>query len=336
MENIEKRILQFGELSPEEREAVEAYVGAHPEWRPLFEDVRALEALREEMRLLHEAGDEALAYYAVARHFGIGVSAPLQCVFERLEARLASDEALRERYDALTGRLIEIAAALDPVAQFERLSGFRLTEGDSRASKRRPGRAPTRGALSSDGQRVNGHWGGRAVRRTLAAAFCLAVAYGVLFGISYLTQSDVDRLALVDLSEIEIEGYRTTTRGAEQPVSKDSLSTDALYLRALYTLRDAQTSTLGLFPRYDREKLTQAEELLRRVVEREKSRSFLQLEAYFFLGKVHLAQGKIEAARSSFRTVAICEGRRSPEAVQILTVLQEEYPADDQSYRMVG
>lgn len=331
MENIEKRILQFGELSTEGRRAVEAYVEAHPEWQGLLDDVRALEALRDEMRLLHEGNDEALAYYVVAQHFGIDVSAPLQRVFERLEARLSRDEALRNRYDELARRLADLVAALDPLAQFEELSGFRLVEEEQ---AQRTGRAPARASRSTNGQFTGGFWRIQAVQWAFAVVIGVVGLYGGLFGISHLTQSDVDRLALVDLSETEIEGYRVATRG--ERADEDSLSTEGLYLRALYTLREAQTTTLGLFPRYDQGKLDEAERLLERVIEREEARSFLQLEAYFFLGKVHLAQGEIEAARSDFQTVAVCEGRRTPEAVKILTELQEVYPAHEQRGHVMG
>lgn len=323
MDNIEQNILQFGELSPDEQRAVEAYVDAYPAWQPLLEEVKALEALRRDMRLLHADDDEALAYYVVARHFGIDVSAPLQRVFEGIETRLARDAALRERHEALARRLEDIASGLDPVAQFEQLSGFRIPS----ESERGDGAARVdRGALRSFRR-----W--EVVRWAAAAVLMAVVLYGGLFATSHLVQSDAERLALVNLSEAEIEGYQTVLRGSTE-VGSDP-STEALYLEALHTLRGAQITTLGLFPRYDDQKLAQAETLLQQVIEREESHSFLQLEAHFFLGKVHLAQGKIEAARSNFETVAVCEGHRTSEAVEILTELKEKYPPHKQSY-MIG
>lgn len=323
MENIEQKILQFSDLSTDEQRAVEAYVDAHPAWQSLLNEVKALEALRREMCLLHTADDDALAYYVVARHFGIGVSTPLQRVFDRIEARFPHDAALRERQEALTECLEDIAAALDPVAQFEQLSGFRILAENKGGNG--PARAD-RGAVRSFGR-----WS--AVRWAAVVVFFVALLYGGLFAASRLTQSDAERLAFVDLSETEIEGYQIALRGRTEALA-DSLPTDALYLQALHTLREAQTTTLGLFPRHDEQKLREAEALLQQVIDREEARSFLQLEAYFFLGKVHLAQGEIEAARSNFETVAICKGRRTPEAVEILTELQEKYPAHEQSYKV--
>lgn len=334
MEHIEEKILRFGTLSAEEKQELEAYVDAHPEWRTLLEEVKALSELSREAQLLRRVDDEALAYYVVAKHTGLGASTALRRRFDALEARLSDDPKLRARYQALTSRLEEAAASLDPAAQFEELTGFQVSslEGlSSESAERAP--APERRSEDASSMSVRDALVfslPSAFRWAVAAVALVALAYGGLFAISQALQSDAERLALVDLGETQVEGYELRLRGA-QPVA-DSTSTDALYLQALRTLREAQTTTLGLFPRYDQQKLRQAEQLLQRVIEREESRSFLQVEAYFFLGKVHLAQGKIEAARSNFQTVAICEGRRTSEAVDILTKLQKQYPAHGQGY----
>lgn len=334
MENIKDKILRFGGLSAEEQQAVEAYVDAHPEWRALLDEVKALSAMAREARILHRVNDEALAYYVVAQHTGLSASPALRRMFDDLEGRLDDDPDLRARFESLTARLQEVASSFDPAAQFEELSGFPVAS-LQRLSAEAASEAPARE------QEEEGAWLPsiqealllslpRAVQWAAVALVLVAVSYGGLFVVSQALQSDVERLALVDPGETQLEGYSLTLRGA--PAVADTASTDALYLEALRTLRDAQTTTLGLFPRYDQQKLRQAEQLLQRVIEREEDRSFLQVEAYFFLGKVHLAQGKIEAARSNFQTVAICEGRRASEAVEILTRLQERYPAHGQSY----
>jgi len=332
MENIEQQILRFNELSMEEQQAIEAYVEMHPEWRSFWEEVKALHALREEMQLFQDVDDEALAYYVVAQHFDVvGDSAALQRVFDRVEERLSNDPGLHARYSELVQRLENLTATLDPIAQFEELSGFCLSpEEGVEAASGAPGREAVPGARSSSRRSAPIFTLSRAVRWAAAAVVLVAAVYGALFTVSYFTQSRIEQLALVDLSETEIGGYQLVTRGGQASI--DSLSTDALYLHALQTLRAARITTLGLFPRYDRQRLTEAEDLLQRVIEREPSRSFLQIEAYFFLGKVHLAQGEIEAARSNFQTVIHHEGRRTQEAVEILTVLQEQYPAHGQSY----
>ncbi len=334
MENIEDKILRLSGLSAEEQQAVEAYVDAHPEWRALLDEVKALSAMAREARILHRVNDEALAYYVVAQHSELSASPALQRVFDDLEDRLDGDPDLRARFEALTARLQEVASSFDPAAQFEELSGFPAASLEGLSAE------ATSGAPAREREKETAWFPSiedvlvfslpRTVQWAAAAVVLVGLLYGGLFVVSQALQSDIERLALVDPGETRLEGYSLTLRGA--PATADTSSTDAFYLEALRTLRDAQTTTLGLFPRYNQQKLRQAEQLLQRVIEREKNRSFLQVEAYFFLGKVHLAQGKIEAARSNFQTVAIREGRRASEAVEILTQLQERYPAHGQSY----
>jgi len=326
MNDIETKILQFASLSTEEQRRVETYVDTHPEWRSFLEEVKTLEALRDDMASLPHTDDDVLAYYVVATHTPLNPSARLGRVFAELETKLDTDAALRERYEALVARLDTIGEAIDPVAHFESLSGFRL-DPDETSSQH----AADEGGRSAPGSEQDARivMLPRAMRWVAAAVVLVAALYGGLYGVSRATQSDIERLALVDASETRIEGYTLTTRGASATGAADT--SGALYLDALRTLQESRESTLGLFPRYNPDKLTRAEELLQQVIEREGARSFLRVEAYFFLGKVHLAQGNIEAARSNFQTVALREGRRSMEATEILTKLQQEYPAHGQS-----
>jgi tetratricopeptide (TPR) repeat protein len=157
-----------------------------------------------------------------------------------------------------------------------------------------------------------------------AVALCVAV-YGLLYAASWSTQSPVDRLAAMDVSTDVIEGYQTRVRSPMPQASADT-TPDDLYLRALPLLRDARTSTLGLFPHFDLRKLSEAESLLQRVVDRTEPGSFLQLEAYFYLGKINLAQGEVETARTQFKKVVRREGRRAESAYQILKELEEVRP----------
>lgn len=331
MEYIERKILHFGTLSIKEQQELEDYVAAHPEWQSLLAEVKALEAIRGEVAHLLKGNEEALAYYAIAKRTALGASSSLQQVFEQVEDRLATDPDLQARYETMSQRLDEVAAALDPAAQFEALSGFQLSpsndvvaDEDAEAAVPLP-TSPRSFRASIQAVMARIRVLPRAIRWAAATAVLVAVLYIGLYGISRALQSDIDRLALVDLSETEIQGYQLTTRGT--PRGEGASSNDTRYLQALQTLRDARTSTLGLFPRYDQEQLAQAEQLLQQVVESEEEGSFLQVEASFFLGKVCLAQGNVEAARTHFRDVAARQGRRAEEAVDILTVLQEQYPA---------
>jgi len=113
----------------------------------------------------------------------------------------------------------------------------------------------------------------------------------------------------------------TRTRGPAP--SSDTVQVQTVYLEALSVLQEARTSTLGLFPRFDPERTTEAEQLLTQVAERTPPTSFLALEAQFYLGKVNLAQGQVDAARTHFRRVVKQDGRKAEEARRILARLQE-------------
>ncbi|NKN80627.1 hypothetical protein HF633_12725, partial [Weissella cibaria] len=126
MMKIEEKLLLYTELSPAERREVDAYAAGHPEWKAPWEEARAFAAL------LHRAGtlrqdppsDEVLAYYVATRrmerHPG---PAPLQEVFEWLEARLAEDAGLQQRCNQLEQRMHQIEAAGDFARRFEELTG---------------------------------------------------------------------------------------------------------------------------------------------------------------------------------------------------------------------
>ena len=167
-----------------------------------------------------------------------------------------------------------------------------------------------------------------ALRWAGAAVVLLLGVYVALFAASEASQSTLDRLAAVDLSNQVVDNYTSTSTRSALP-SPDTLTTDQLYVDALTTLRKARNSTLGLFPNYDAEKLDQTEQLLNRVLDRTGAGSFLALESQFYLGKVHLAQGQVELARSNFQTVVEREGRMAEEARDILETLQEEYPIEE-------
>lgn len=160
----------------------------------------------------------------------------------------------------------------------------------------------------------------------LLAVGGLVALYGLLYLIGLLAQPRLERMADLDASAVEVEGYRLEEYVEETP-EDDSASAQARYLRALAHLREAHTSTLGLFPGYDEERLSEAARLLGEVIEQAESGSFLQQEAYFYLGKARLAQEKPSEAREALRQVALSEGRNSERAAELLRELHEVEPA---------
>lgn len=356
MNTPEERILAYPHLSREDQHAVDTYVDGHPEWQPLLSDVKALEARAAEAQLFNadDPGDEVLATYIVAQQLypdRVSDQAPtaLANAFANVEARLRTDSSLRARYDAMQRRVEAVERHVDPVAQVEALTGHRIpgaTDADASdavASSAYADREPSTDGASVDGRAARPAASDRpaatssrgsgsrlssfgSVARTAALAVALVVgAYGALYGVSWTTQSTAERLAVMDVDEDVINSFQDVRTRSATPA--DTVTADAIYLRALPLLRDARTTTMGLFPHFDPQKLAEAEQLLNRVVASTERGSFLQLEAHFYLGKVRLAQGRVNEARSHFKAVVQHEGRRATEAYRILKRLEEEHPA---------
>jgi TolA-binding protein len=364
MNSTEKRILSYPHLSRDEQREVEAYVDDHPEWAPLLRDVRKLEELAEEAGVPSASAPGAdapaadvLATYVVAQHLESGLGAEtgrLQTSFQRIEAKIEENSDLQDQVAAMRRRIEDAESAVDPVAHFESLTGHRVSDFDAvdaaatdeplyaaadngtrdrvpEAGRRDDAvRAGDRDAQSPKRDGVMARIARSTPSRWAAAAVALFLVYGALYFVSWSSQSTLDRLAVVDVNEDVIESYQTRVR-SPLPEAEEDTTADDLYLQALPLLRNARTSTLGLFPHFDHRKLREAESLLQRVVDQTEAGSFLRLEAYFYLGKVNLAQGEVETARSNFKRVVQREGRRATEAYQILKRLQEEYAADASS-----
>jgi hypothetical protein len=327
MDDIEERILSYPHLFRDRQREIEAYVEKNPEWAPLLRDVRSVEDLSANLRA-DLPSDTLLTTYVMVQHLdGNGDMSPqLRKAFDRMEAHIEKDDALRREVEAAQRRLTEAEAAIDPVFHFETLTEHELevepgpdeTEGaDAVGSTSESAPSPTpswKDVL----------WGlPRLVRRGLAVAVILTGVYGGLYGLSLTTQSTLNRLAALDISDQVVDNYanarmRSATPEASSPVDEE-------YVEALSLLEDARVSTLGLFPRYDPDRLAQAEQHLETVLERAAPDSFLALEAHFYLGKIALAQEDIDAARSHFKTVVQREGRQTQEAHEILKTLQQEY-----------
>lgn len=337
MDRIEEQILSYPHLSADDQREVETYVESNPEWAPLLRDVRAIESLLSDVRVsdADTPADRLVTTYVLVEALHPDEVPPvLDKALAGLRTRIEEDPALQERVEVVRRRLEEAEAAVDPVAQFEELTGRALepsTEGASaRASDR--SRSRNRGRAQDGGGST---WIlldrllhlSRAARWAGAVAALLAGTYLTLFMASELSQSPVDRLATVDVSDEVVSAYSATDTRSVVP-RRDTLSVDNLYLEALSVLREAHTSTLGLFPTYDEGKLAEAERLLTDVLERTEEGSFLALEAQFYLGKAYLAQRRIDAARSRFQIVVEREGRQAGEAREILEALEEEMPPE--------
>lgn len=334
MKDIEEQILSYPHLSAEKQREVEAYVEARPEWTSLLRDVRTIESLVRGVD--GKRSESLLTTYVVMQHLHPGdVPSELAESFARLEQELEENPELRERAEAARQRLKNAEATVDPAAQFESLTGHALesdtaetpaaeTTSTRDAIPNRDAAAPLQ-AFVDELLRLP-----LAMRWAGAAVALLLGTYTVLFTASEVSQSPLDRLAAVDVSNQVVSNYTSTTTRSAAP-SPDTLTADQLYVDALTAVKDARTSTLGLFPSYDDAELDRADRLLNQVLDRTESGSFLALEVRYYLGKVNLAQEQVEAARSHFRAVVEREGRMAEKARDILDTLQKEYSADEQN-----
>lgn len=322
MDDVEEQILSYPHLSAEEQRKVESYVESHPQWAPLLRDVRTLEGLSANLQG-ELPPDALLATYVVVQHLHPeDVPSSLQDRFSRLRARIQEEDDLREQVEAAQRRMREAESAMDPVSHFEELTGHTL-EGEAIAEEDRVGASQSHAdeSIFSFLDRLLSV--PLLVRRGAVALTLLVAVYGGLYAVSVATQSPLDRLAAVDVSDRVLENYTSTETRSAVP-EPDTTAVDKQYVQALSLLQSSRTSTLGLFPRYDDSKLAEAERQFEQVLDETPPGSFLSLEAHFYLGKISLAQQEVEAARRHLKTVVKREGRRQQEAYQILKTLQEE------------
>lgn len=326
MNDVEEQILSYPHLSEEKQREIDAYVEKNPEWAPLLRDVRSVEGLSANVKA-DLPSDTLLATYVLVRHMGEEgeMSSQLQAAFARLEARIEEGGPLRQKVEAAQRRLKEAEAAIDPVSHFEALTEHELgVEKEVEAEKSEAADSESVSPSAAAPSWWDAFWAlPRLARGGVAVAVILVGLYGALYGVSLTTQSTLDRLAAMEVSDQVVDNYANARMRSASPEASSSV--DDRYVEALSILENARVSTLGLFPRYDPDRLAQAEQRLGQVLERAESGSFLALEAHFYLGKIALAQGEVDTARTHFKTVVQREGRQTQEAYEILKTLQQEY-----------
>ena len=304
MTDITDRLADYPALSPREREAVDAYVAAHPEWAETHEEARQLADLLDRTRSGVEPLDVA---EAVA---GEALGQPMRADVRRA---MASDPDLRAHADAVQARVAELAADMeDPLAQFERLTGRAAAP---RADPASPRRAETLDGRRADDRAPAARPGGLrlAWSRPLAyaAAVCL-IAYGGLFAYSAQSLSDRDRLAdlggLADYEPLRLRGGEADDLDARLDVVLDGVD-------------DARRSTLGLFPRYDDDALDDVARGLQDIVSAAAPGSTVHEEALFGLARVRFAQDRAAPARAALDALIAGGGARAREARRLLDAL---------------
>lgn len=282
-------------LSPDERRALDGRVRQeHPEGLPRHDEARRLAALFDAARAEH--AQDAHAQRLLDTVFGKGDPESLSGD-ERatLEALLPADPL--GHFRALDARVR--AAHPDPFLDAPARTGLRAPDRASRPRASRP--RPV--------------W----ARAYAYAAFALLV-------VSSLAVWAGMRPPLGDFSaeELAVQGYGPV-RGAD--AGEAAGSPDQRYLRALAEVEAARTSTLGLFVRYDHERLAAARALLEGVAQDAAAGDFLRLEALYALGKTHLLLGDRAAAEQALRQVVDGQGSHAREAEALLRRLRKGTPA---------
>jgi hypothetical protein len=102
----------------------------------------------------------------------------------------------------------------------------------------------------------------------------------------------------------------------------EAVVVDARYRQALQQLVAARSTTLGLFPRYDRVQIKTAQGLLTQVLVAHEPGTFLHCQAAFYLGQTHLLLAEPAAARNAFREALQPDCPRHDEAAEALRQLE--------------
>lgn len=303
MDDLEQKLLLYGDLSPEEQAEVERCISGDPGRTSLLAESRTLHTLLSEARAGQGDVPDAteVAEYVLSSQLDPLERSPAADARDaRVEAALRERPELERQARQMLRTLERLAAeAEDPVAQFERLTGRRLADV--------PAASPTRTAPDRPALRLV-----RLRRIALAAGLALAALYGGLLLASRVAQPE--RALLADLGAAPDSYAGLNVRGAAGTV-------DHRYARALDRLARARRSTLGLFPSYDEAELDDAAQGLGAVADAAPG-SWEGLEALYVLGRVRLHQGRDEEAALALRRVVEEQGPSAPEARRLLDWLQ--------------
>ena len=307
MEGILDQLAAYPDLSPAEREAVQAYVREHPEHRKAFAESRLfaswLAAGRSADGLPLIPGE--IADYVVAQHFG-AEPLPAEGVARaaRVESALQEHPELERRSREMKQHLaFVVSESEDAVAQFERLTGRPIAI-DLPKPKRKATRAADRQPVRVAAQRP--------LRMAVLAVVGMAALWAALFVAGQASLSPYERWA--DLDELPAV-YDGMTRSRPS----DPASSTTAYAAAVERLRSARSAPLGLFPDYAADELTAIIADLEKVIAMERSEDeLLALEARFLIGKIRLYQGQPEEAEAALRYVVLKDGPSAPEARQLL------------------
>jgi hypothetical protein len=291
-----EHILSYGYLTEDERRDVEAYVARHPEYAPVLDEARTL---FDTICAEHQDNDEGLSDGVLLAHLVDTQWGHPGSNDTLIRNALNRSATLRARYDALAGRLNQLSSALDPVAHFEQLSGHSWPDASPRED-----RPPLSNTRADSRQRVS-----------LVVGIAAAIAL-LAVGMFSIRLHAIDRLAYIGPEELDLAGFDAIQRSALNP--PEEATSDLRYRYALSAFKHARSAGFGLFPRYDAELLTRAEEELKLVIAAEPSHSFLSQEARFTLARVYLAGDQRVMAREALADIAGSDSHRAATARDLM------------------
>ena len=330
--NLRDALDRYPDLTPDERRQVDARVRA--EAPHYADDLRWMQRLTTLLSSLRSGSttpyvdDDTVAHLVASELIGGPQSRAVDETWSHLRERMERDGDLRARVDSARAHAERMErASEDPIAAFERLSGHSLSEPRKVEVERiAPGRrAGDRAAAPRARTRRHAF-----ARYALMVGFVLVGLYGVL-GIA-------SRSSLSELQMMGVPGDGVYQMGREQVFRGDVRvpgpdSNDARFRQAINLIQDARQTTIGLFPRYDGAKLSEARTLLQTIRETEEENSFLHLEALYLLGKTLLLQEDADAAQVVFTELNERGTRYADEVQRILATLsvRGSEPVDDTS-----
>lgn len=282
----------YPDLGPDDRAALDARVAAeHPDGLPEHDEARRFAALFDRARSAQPD--------------------------PRIDALFGNGEPVDDDDRAA----LEAVFPADPLARFRALDAKMQEVYPAplfAAAPRRQRPAPSSPTASADRMPTPR----AAMRRPVwSRAHTFAAVLVLLVGSVALWRGLQAPLGDFTAQELTLEGYGTV-RG-DTPAGA---TPEQRYTTALRELDESRTTTFGLFPRYDRERLLAARGGLDGVVRDSSSGDFLRLEALYLLGKTNLLLGDNDAATEALQQVVLGEGAKAREADALLRTMHAGEP----------
>lgn len=292
MKTLEEKILQYGLLAPAEQLALELDVESRPQYATLLKEVRALyQLIAEVLQVDVHHTDEMVAYLAAKSLLNTSsLPANLSTDADIFQLTLDADPAVAQRYAQIKSHMALLIESQDPVAQFETLTGHKVTSDPRRLHR---DRAP-KSALHerSDAQlRSRRHlWAGVG---SLVLVLFLVLSVNRPARLAYLTAAELEATRPIHLRSMILAGAEVHT--------PESLARDERYLQSFAALATryagAQKRRFFVQYTYDDAVLPELARKLEVLAGADQIPEELLMEVRYLLAKVYLASGKTEKAR---------------------------------------